>query len=139
MPLAPDPSLSSSSSQRKNVAATGVEAEDDHWRMVIEHGDVPLLVQLLSSGSDDGKEQVMSSSIWWHNCIEKTIVFACIYVYVGRLHNFNVSCIEQALWALGNFASDSVIASDLVLNHGAFPPLLSLLWNPLPKKKQRKI
>jgi importin subunit alpha-6/7 len=102
----------------------------EHTNTVIEHGAVPLLVQLLSSGCDDGKQQVMSSSIWWHNCIELTIVYACIYVSVGRLHNFNVSCIKQALWALSNIAGDSVIASDLVLKHGALPPLLSLLWNP---------
>jgi importin subunit alpha-6/7 len=107
----------------------------EHTNTVIEHGAVPLLVKLLSSGSDDGKEQVMSSLISWHNCFEKTIVYACIYVCVDRLHNFNVSCIEQALWALGNIAGSSVTAKDLVLKHGALPPLLSLLWNPSTTKK----
>jgi importin subunit alpha-6/7 len=107
----------------------------EHTNTVIEHGAVPLLVKLLSSGSDDGKEQVMSSSISWHNSFEKTIVYACIYIWVDRLHNFNVSCIEQALWALGNIAGNSLTARDLVLNHGALSPLLSLMWNPSSTKK----
>lgn len=32
----------------------------EHTRVVIEHGAVPLFVQLLSSGSDDVREQVVS-------------------------------------------------------------------------------
>lgn len=31
----------------------------EHTRVVIDHGAVPLFVQLLSSGSDDVKEQVV--------------------------------------------------------------------------------
>lgn len=31
----------------------------EHTRVVIEHGAVPLFVQLLSSGSDDVREQVL--------------------------------------------------------------------------------
>ncbi|KAK2419038.1 importin subunit alpha-2 [Trifolium repens] len=51
------------------------------------------------------------------------------------LHNFNVSCIEQTLWALVNIAGNSPSASDHVLNDGALLPLLCLLWNPSTTKK----
>ncbi|XP_045796690.1 importin subunit alpha-4-like isoform X3 [Trifolium pratense] len=108
----------------------------EHTRIVIDHGAVPLLVQLMSSSNDDIKEQVMSSSVSWHNCIEKPLcMYICIYVCIACLHNFNVSCIEQTLWALGNIAGDSPSASDHVLNDGALLPLLSLLWNPSTTKK----
>ncbi|KAK2364958.1 importin subunit alpha-2 [Trifolium repens] len=80
----------------------------EHTRIVIEHGVVPLLVQLMSSSSDDIKEQVMSFSVSWHNCIEKPLC---------------------------NIAGDSPGASDHVLNDGALLPLLSLLWNPSTPKK----
>lgn len=41
----------------------------EHTRIVIEHGAVPLFVQLLSSGSDDVREQVSPPSITFINLI----------------------------------------------------------------------
>lgn len=42
----------------------------EHTRVVIEHGAVPLFVQLLSSGSDDVREQVFTPFYNFHqvNC-----------------------------------------------------------------------
>lgn len=93
----------------------------EHTRTLIEHGAVPLLVQLLSSGSEEIKEQVKSSPI-----SRKTIV----YMDVLLADNFVVSCIEQAMWALSNIAGDSPSARDDVFDHGALSPLLSILWSP---------
>ncbi|GAU11448.1 hypothetical protein TSUD_344390 [Trifolium subterraneum] len=39
-------------------------------------------VMLMSSSSDDIKEQVMSSSVSWHNCIEKPLCMLCMYVCI---------------------------------------------------------
>jgi hypothetical protein len=60
----------------------------EHTRIVIEHGVVPLLVQLMSSSSDDIKEQVMSFSVSWHNCIEKPL---CMYVSMLVLLAYTIS------------------------------------------------
>lgn len=37
----------------------------EHTRVVIEHGAVPMFVQLLSSASDDVREQVGSLQNFW--------------------------------------------------------------------------
>lgn len=46
--------------------------------------------------------------------------FACV-------NEFAVSCLVQAVWALGNIAGDSPKCRDLVLGHGALMPLLAQL------------
>ncbi|KAK7262316.1 hypothetical protein RJT34_29883 [Clitoria ternatea] len=61
----------------------------ENTKVVIDHGAVPIFVMLLSSPSDDIR--------------------------------------EQAVWALGNVAVDSLSCRDLVLNHGVLVPLLAQL------------
>lgn len=50
----------------------------EHTRTVIEHGAIPLLVQLLSSSSEEIKEQVISSLVSQNYRIEKTSVYGCV-------------------------------------------------------------
>ncbi|KAG4990452.1 hypothetical protein JHK87_023909 [Glycine soja] len=69
----------------------------ENTKVVIDHGAVPIFVKLLSSPSDDVREQNT-----------KTLKF-------------------QAVWALGNVAGDSPKCRDLVLSHGALIPLLAQL------------
>ncbi|KAI3990226.1 hypothetical protein MKX01_029204 [Papaver californicum] len=64
----------------------------EHTLTLINHGAVPVLVKILSSGSAD----------------------VC----------------EQAVWALGNVAGDSVSCRDFVLSHGPLLPLLSQFEKP---------
>ncbi|KAG7537232.1 Armadillo [Arabidopsis suecica] len=64
----------------------------EHTKVVIDHGAVPIFVQLLASPDDDVR--------------------------------------DQAIWGLGNVSGDSVQCRDLVLNSGAFIPLLHQLNEP---------
>lgn len=47
----------------------------DHTRVVIDHGAVPIFVQLLSSPSDDVREQVRDKDAWCH-----------IFLFLGFLY-----------------------------------------------------
>lgn len=54
----------------------------------------------------------------------------CFSFYVSCDFKFLIltsSCVEQAVWALGNVAGDSPSCRDLVLDHGALVPLLAQL------------
>lgn len=66
---------------------------------------MPVFVQLLSSPSDDVREQVGG-----------TAMAACTIIPP-----------QQAVWALGNIAGDSPKCRDLVLETNALPPLLEQL------------
>lgn len=49
----------------------------EHTKVVIDNGAVPIFVQLLSSNSDDVREQVMKSVIW-------PFITHVSYTFVGR-------------------------------------------------------
>jgi len=79
--------------------------------VVVDHGAVPILVKLLSSPSDDVREQVY--------------LFIIHPLFIFLLNNKTL--ILKAAWTLGNIAGDSPSCRDLVLGHGALIPLLSQL------------
>lgn len=47
-------------------------------------------------------------------------------IFIQLLMSPNEDVREQAAWALGNIAGDSVDCRDMVLNHGALPALLQV-------------
>ena len=98
----------------------------EHTGVVIASGAVPIFVQLLSSPSDDVREQVRavfpqqilcSSDVAW--CSANLLMCCCKF----ESHGWRV----QAVWALGNIAGDSPKCRDLVLDAGALMPLLEQL------------
>lgn len=93
----------------------------ENTKVVIDHGAVPIFVQLLGSPSDNVREQVNFTKlmsvlnlqiIWEHN--------------VNWLIKRYYLCM-QAVWALGNIAGDSPRCRDHVLSDGALMPLLAQL------------
>lgn len=96
----------------------------EHTKVVIDNGAVPIFVQLLSSNSDDVREQVMECISW--PCILYVVRRSGVSTVVLPVTNGrNVSW--QAVWALGNIAGDSPKCRDLVLEAGALTPLLDQL------------
>ena len=88
----------------------------DHTKVVIDEGAVPIFVQLLSSPSDDVREQV------------------CFELCPCSTHACRQACsmnayftLPQAVWALGNIAGDSPRCRDYVLGYNAMQPLLEQL------------
>ncbi|CAH2068750.1 unnamed protein product [Thlaspi arvense] len=90
----------------------------EHTQVVIEHGAVPQFVQLLSSASDDVREQIVVQVYDISDMTDR--VSYGHHLILNSLH-------FQAVWALGNVAGDSPSCRDLVLSHGALMPLLAQL------------
>jgi hypothetical protein len=112
---------------------------------------VPIFVALLNSPSDDVREQVRRQAFQPSSFLHRVSLLpephrllqqplytslpdnlACFRLAAGRLHerqrgNDPSGLAAQAVWALGNIAGDSAKCRDLVLEHGALPPLLEQL------------
>ncbi|TQD91776.1 hypothetical protein C1H46_022618 [Malus baccata] len=80
----------------------------EHTRVVIEHGAVPMFVQLLSSGSDDVREQ----AVWAlgnvagdsPNCRDLVLGQGALMPLLAQLNeNSKLSMMRNATWTLSNF------------------------------------
>ncbi|KAL5783754.1 hypothetical protein ACOSP7_008783 [Xanthoceras sorbifolium] len=80
----------------------------EHTRVVIEHGAVPMFVQLLSSGSDDVREQ----AVWAlgnvagdsPNCRDLVLGSGALMPLLAQLNdNSKLSMLRNATWTLSNF------------------------------------
>ncbi|XP_015079854.1 importin subunit alpha isoform X1 [Solanum pennellii] len=86
----------------------------ENTKVVIDYGSVPIFIRLLSSPSDDVREQVgvTGRSNGGEN-------------YKVENQTLTAKMKVQAVWALGNIAGDSPKYRDLVLGHGALAALLA--------------
>ncbi|VVA26270.1 PREDICTED: importin [Prunus dulcis] len=80
----------------------------DHTRVVIEHGAVPMFVQLLSSGSDDVREQ----AVWAlgnvagdsPSCRDLVLGQGALMPLLAQLNEHSkLSMLRNATWTLSNF------------------------------------
>lgn len=93
----------------------------ENTKVVIDHGAVPIFVQLLGSPSDNVREQVNFTKLM------SVLNLQIIWEYnVNWLIKRYYLCM-QAVWALGNIAGDSPRCRDHVLSDGALMPLLAQL------------
>ena len=99
---------------------------------VIDLGVIPRFVELLQNDDDPA----LQSEVAWvltyvtSGTTEQTKVVVdvgAVPVFVRLLMSSNNNVREEAVWALGNIAGDSLPYRDLVLQAGAMQPLLSLL------------
>ena len=92
----------------------------EHTGVVIASGAVPIFVQLLSSPSDDVREQARLVLCYEAATAKK-------YTICAMPDEPGMPRCAQAVWALGNIAGDSPKCRDLVLDAGALMPLLEQL------------
>ncbi|XP_038890641.1 importin subunit alpha-4 [Benincasa hispida] len=80
----------------------------EHTRVVIDHGAVPIFVQLLSSGSDDVREQ----AVWAlgnvagdsPSCRDLVLSHGALVPLLGQLNEHSkLSMLRNATWTLSNF------------------------------------
>ncbi|KAF3453938.1 hypothetical protein FNV43_RR04379 [Rhamnella rubrinervis] len=80
----------------------------EHTRVVIDHGAVPMFVQLLSSGSDDVREQ----AVWAlgnvagdsPNCRDLVLSHSALVPLLAQLNEHTkLSMMRNATWTLSNF------------------------------------
>ncbi|KAL7082169.1 hypothetical protein ACP275_14G082600 [Erythranthe tilingii] len=88
----------------------------EHTRVVIEHGAVPNFVQLLSSASDDVREQVRPA----------------LPVLQQLIHLNDEEVLTDACWALSYLSDGTNDKIQAVIEAGVCPRLVELLLHPSP-------
>ena len=121
----------------------------EHTKVVVDHKAVPVFVDLLSSTSDDVREQVGFQARLQKQPDASAQPHLSVLTAAGRSgqnHQVALLCSKkspllpvpvyyqcafflllQAVWALGNIAGDSPACRNLVLGHKALLPLLMQL------------
>lgn len=95
---------------------------------VIDSGLLPKIIEFLEVTS---MPQLQFEAAWvitnissGNSAQTKTVVDAVPYLVKMVIESPSIEVKEQAIWALGNIAGDSVEMRDLVINAGLLPPLL---------------
>ncbi|XP_038716461.1 importin subunit alpha-4-like isoform X2 [Tripterygium wilfordii] len=88
----------------------------EHTRVVIEHGAVPMFVQLLSSASDDVREQVKPA----------------LPILQQLIHLNDEEVLTDACWALSYLSDGPNDKIQAVIDSGVCPRLVELLTHPSP-------